>query len=776
MNLSDVVIKFIARHFDLDSLQQRWEATKNLGKSKDLDIPSELLRLNIDILSRSFYNINAIQPHLDWVLPYWILRQYDPEDVSFLPSSYLSINLTHRNWTGISSLASDHEAIIDQRALLTPLFDGWSVDFWIKKDDYVIVPSKLEEMNQHLVHRSPIVKSTFYKKSLQITSEALMHNETGENFIMQNFLVENMENTPLTISFYISIRPFNPESVVPVFSIEYNKKRNAFKVNNRDFLYLADTPERVICSSKSPGDAYFFINNAKVKSITRSEDQGGLCTCFAEYKVRLKAGGSFSTNIIIPIANNDLKKVNKIFKEKYHAVKNRNIQLWQDYKKESLSLTTPDSKINEAFESFKNNILILVDKEAIPPGPFTYHNMWFRDAAYSITSLLKLGFFSDVKRILKAYFKRQQKDGYFLSQHGEWDANGQVLWTIMQYCRFTDDLEFADHHYQSLLKAVLWVFRQRQKTKKNKSDLHYGLLPSGFSAEHFGPSNYYYWDNYWSYAGIRDFISISKILKKKTESIEKENEEYKNDIERSIKKFQKINASEYIPSSPYRKKDSSIIGSVAALYPLQVMDPDREDVTNTLKIIRKNFMQKGAFFHKLLHSGYNVYLTAQVAQCYLMRGSTMALPLLDWILDHATDTYTFPEAIHPETKGGCMGDGHHGWAISELIHLMRNMIFYEKDDSLIFFPVIPHHWLDMGSRLELKNAYSHFGKFHLSLAASSQFIEFDFQADFFKKPKKIRINFPVQIEKIIINNNEKIIKEKSFIITYSEQIHIKIYI
>jgi len=82
----------------------------------------------------------------------------------------------------------------------------------------------------------------------------------------------------------------------------------------------------------------------------------------------------------------------------------------------------------------------------------------------------------------------------------------------------------------------------------------------------------------------------------------------------------------------------------------------------------------------------------------------------------------------------------------------------------------------LGNRLELKNAYSHFGKFELSLVSSSQFIEFNFQAYFFKKPKQIRINFPVQVEKVKINNNERKIKEKSFIVPYSQRINIKIYI
>ncbi len=322
----------------------------------------------------------------------------------------------------------------------------------------------------------------------------------------------------------------------------------------------------------------------------------------------------------------------------------------------------------------------------------------------------------------------------------------------------------------------MWIFEQRKKTKTNKKNFEYGLLPSGFSAEHFGPSNYYYWDNFWAYAGVMDFISLSRLLGKNVASFEQENESYWKDIEESIAKAQGNKNEKYISSSPYRRDDSSMIGSIVALYPLQIIEPNREDLVNTIKIIRKKYMHKGAFLHKLLHSGYNIYLTAQIAECYLMQKSTFMMPILEWILNNGSDTFTYPEAIHPETKGGCMGDGHHGWATSELIHLIRNMIFYERGNRLVFFSVIPHHWLDLNNSLEIKNAYSHFGSFEMSLKTSLENIEFTFISNFFRNPKEIEINLPIPIERIRINNIEKVINQKTITLPFQKEYHVKIYI
>ena len=37
------------------------------------------------------------------------------------------------------------------------------------------------------------------------------------------------------------------------------------------------------------------------------------------------------------------------------------------------------------------------------------------------------------------------------------------------------------------------------------------------------------------------------------------------------------------------------------------------------------------------------------------------------VLDYASPTLNFPEAIHPLTGGGVIGDGHHGWAAAETV-------------------------------------------------------------------------------------------------------------
>jgi hypothetical protein len=584
--------------------------------------------------------------------------------------------------------------------------------------------------------------------------------------------VEPWEDVKVPLSFYLAIRPYNPESVVPIFSIHPLPEENGFLVNGKDRIYIDLLPDRIVCSNQEKGDSFFLIEKPQWGSITGSEDKGGLCNAFAEFKAEIDAVNSFSLKVIVPLDSESVPP--EMLKRKYTSYRSQNLGLWNRIKEGTLKISTPDSRVNEAFEASKNNLLILVDSGEVTPGPFTYHKMWFRDAAYAISAMLKLGLTGDAKRILENYFAKQRADGYFESQNGEWDSNGEALWTICQYFFFTRDEAFVQKHFRDLERAVEWIFKNRKKACADSESLHYGLLPAGYSAEHFGPSNHYYWDNFWAYAGVRDLIKVGKELGKKTSDWEKENAAYLEDIERSIRRVQDILGEKYIPSSPYRRKDSSLIGTVAAAYPLQIIDEKREDFRNTLRLIRKRYMESGAFFHKLLHSGYNVYLTAQVAECYLLEKSTLAIPILNWILDHATKTWTFPEAIHPETGGGCMGDGHHGWATSELCHLIRNMLFLEKEETLILFPVIPQHWLDEGNIISVKEAKSHFGTFDFSLTSLPNHAILHFKGTLNRKELNVELNMPVKMDRIILEGKDIPVHDRKALLTIRNEVELKI--
>src|SRR5215207_653163 len=106
---------------------------RGFAQPSEVAEPIELLRAGMLFHARGLINTKAIQNNLDWVWPYWVERQFNPSDSSFIPRafSFSHINLTHRDWTAVGLPDIPFYSIVDPRGLVTPIYDGWSLDFWL---------------------------------------------------------------------------------------------------------------------------------------------------------------------------------------------------------------------------------------------------------------------------------------------------------------------------------------------------------------------------------------------------------------------------------------------------------------------------------------------------------------------------------------------------------------------------------------------------------------------------------------------------------------------
>jgi hypothetical protein len=114
----------------------------------------------------------------------------------------------------------------------------------------------------------------------------------------------------------------------------------------------------------------------------------------------------------------------------------------------------------------------------------------------------------------------------------------------------------------------------------------------------------------------------------------------------------------------------------------------------TVEALLRTSFHRGGFFQDVIHSGLNAYLTLDVAQTLLRAGDERYRELVEVVADVASPTGQWPEAIHPLTGGGCMGDGQHGWAAAEWVMMIRNMFVREEQGRLIVGSGLFAEWLD----------------------------------------------------------------------------------
>jgi len=379
--------------------------------------------------------------------------------------------------------------------------------------------------------------------------------------------------------------------------------------------------------------------------------------------------------------------------------------------KEALSgaarLQVPDSKIRFLYESALQTLVLLSAAEVVP-GPYTYRRFWFRDACFMINAMLTAGLTERCRRLLQNFFSYQKHSGYFQSQEGEWDSNGQVLWILNRFQQLTAQ-QLPEPWIQAVIKGAEWI--RKKRISRNKRIPHAGLLPAGFSAEHLGPNDYYYWDDFWGLAGLLAAARLAGRFhsSKEQNRLQDEAADFRTVIFDSIAAIPEPRKNGAIPASPYRRMDAGAVGSLVADYPLQLVEPGDPRILQTVAFLLENCFYSGGFFQDMIHSGINPYLTLCIAQTLLRSGDTGFRPLVEKVAGLASPTGQWPEAIHPHTGGGCMGDGQHGWAAAEWVMMIRNLFLREEGQKLIIGGGIFPEWLQKETDISFGPTQTPFG-------------------------------------------------------------------
>jgi hypothetical protein len=704
MRFFPTVISFLARKLNISPLAVEMVGIANSlsGLGKDT-LPKELVPLNSLQLSRGLLNFTVIQTLNDWIFPYWARRQYDRSDPSFIPRSHLglSMNMTNRNWTGIGFPDREEYAIVDPRGLTTVEKNGWSIDIWVKVGDEIIYPSELKTVNQKTVLGAPVVETTFEISDVVVDLTAWMSEEGP----VEEIHVRNRLDEPVPVTLGFAVRPFNPEGIGLVKSIGYDPSNSSFSVNGQTAIVFSATPNRVRFGNQKTGDCARYFGNAEVvHDQTFMECEAGLGNAVAEFDLVIEEGRSREL----------LAKVGRIGTSAAPGTGVSGVvRRWQEVRSQGTTLVCPDERIATVYNHSVMTLLLLSPSGTVTPGPFTYNQFWFRDAALMLLALDRSGFHSRVRPVLEDYPNHQDRSGYFRSQQGEWDSNGQALWSVMQHVRTAGDGSIVESLLDSLRRGADWLDRERRASRA-KGDVE-GLLPPGLSAEHLGLSDQYFWDDFWGIAGLEAFAKVCGLHGKvrDAENATSMAGTFRHDVAENLKSVRRENRG-IITAAPRRRPDAGTIGSIACLYPLQIIAP--EDVLPTLAYLSDNHADDGLFYHEFIHSGYNIYLSLQIAHAYLFTGNRDRF----WrtvvrSAEMATTTGTWPEAIHPSTGGGVMGDGHHGWAAAEFVLAVRDAFVVERrtpdgeHEWLEFLSGIPAGWFTSGTGCSLVRAPVHGG-------------------------------------------------------------------
>ena len=767
MNVSSFVLEQALKQLHVPSSAIR--QLQLAGKLSDVSgngFPSELFQLSAPMVTRGLLNFAILQMKRDWIYPHWVHKQLDPQSKSYCARSQnpLLLNTTHRNWTLLGSPNGVHEAIIDPCGLATPLPREWSIDVWLLSEHGMLIPSLSNPAGQIYNTHAPNLITRFETKDLRLEIEAFVDTTNhGRDVLFEAIHVTNKELELLKAKICIAIRPFNPEGVAPIQHIEFKHGRQVY-IDKCLGVVLAQEPELRIVSNAEKGDSANIVRqlNESESWITSERRLSiscplGLANAAAVFDAPLKPDQTRSLYLSVALGTrSDLQRAKQksTWQVSFKKRQEKQLARWIKERLSGASISFVDENVQKIFDANVLSLLQLHDGIFISPGPFLYHHFWFRDAAPMMHALDRLGFHKRTRQALEAFQDRLTNEGFFRGPDGEWDSNGEVLWLIEQHIALTHSTMWLQHFFPIIRQAADWICKKR-RLSKDTATTHRGLLPASLSAEHFGTVDQYYWDSFWGLRGLRSSITLAKLAHKENDATRWEHEAqlFTQDIQRSLDhSFTRLKRN-LIPASPSRPFDESAVGFVAGIYPLGINDIHESAFKETLDEFTNRYVDGKGYLHPIIHSGYNPYLTLQLAHAYLVLNQPeRAWQIAQTILSRCQSPYSLPEAIHPQTGGGAMGDGHHGWAAAEIIEYLLDCLICEEEKAIRVFPFIQETMFHWGTDIAINGVATSFGKATCKLQYETwnqALCTFFLEPVSHRMPEYIEITFPFTLKRVL---------------------------
>lgn len=691
-------------------------------------LPSENLPMASRVLANGLWNYAFFQFYPHFSAPFWVQRQYDLFDPAYLPRGgmMVSVNVTNRNWMGVRAPGGAAFAIVDTAGSLSPVAGYYSLEFGLRiGEELFLAPRKGDfEVEQRLVRGLPAPRTRYSRKNFAADWTVVGSSENPD-LILNSIRYRYRGDEPAHI--VIGFRPFNPEGAAPIYRLQYTPAHSSaggeggvLAVNGQNEISFLNSPERLHFSHLENGDAYFaglatldvkcpfgvgtaafhfplskkgelvFLTRTYERELISQSDADLLNTLFVNAAAedrrsppRLKYVRDKAKKKIKNIQTATLFDPGRNLQLKPSAISNgvdRSLRKWKQSVERGAAFHCARDLWNEAARGLKGHLLQLQTGREVTPGAFTYRMFFFRDAAYMLSALMAWNYLDESRSVIEHYPQRIDRNGFFRSQEGEWDSNGQAIWTMFRFFEFTQDARFLREALSSMTRGSEWILEKRRTGYEGR------LLPAGFSAEHLGPADYYYWDNFWSLAGLRDTVRAAEALNGSATAgrFREEYEAYRQDVQAvAARDFQRVGA---LSAAPGRPLDAGMIGNLSLLYPLELDLFTPDETERTFDAIYEKFCPEDLFLQQIIHAGYNIYLSVQLAQCYLRIGRVdRCRKILKAVLKSRTSVWTYPEAIHPRTGGGCMGDAYHGWAFAEILLLLRELTVRRIGETLDVF-------------------------------------------------------------------------------------------
>ena len=522
---------------------------------------------------------------------------------------------------------------------------------------------------------------------------------------------------------------FDPEWV-------YSFSEHAFLRSGRIFYFFPETPEDRMLTPRQ-------FYNIQIDNTPRKLDLFPTSLVgMASYNKILAPGEERALTFrmpVIPLAEGP--EAQEVLKADYDAFLAATMSHWQRILEAGMQISLPEEKVNDTFRaSLVYDLLArdhLGDDYIQTVNKFHYHAFWLRDASDIVHMYDVTGHSDYADQVLHFFPRFQRPDGLFLSQPGQYDAVGEVLWVYGDHYRMTHDLAFARRVFPSVERAVDWL-----ETARKSDPLH--LIPASDVKDNEYVVGHVTGYNLLALDGLEGAASLADALGEpaKAESYRLDYASLRRDLLSALERCTGTDGA--IPPSLDGDCKGQDWGNLLGTYPGHVFAPDDPRIAATLRMVQAKYQE-----------GLTTYGTGRYVHHYLMIKNTLTeiarneqqQPVQDLyaLLVHTSSTQEGFEFAIRSWGDRDFGDNlpPHGWFAAEYRTMLRAMMVREDRDQVHLLSVVSPAWIGAGKRIDVQNAPTEFGVLGFTLTQTSdEAASLTIRTRWSKKPQALELHLP----------------------------------
>ncbi len=626
-------------------------------------------------------------------------------------------------WTVVGADGDDKEALISEEGIIEVDKGAFSIEPFLYIGGALVTWSDVQPEQALAEGTLPIPSVTWRAGEVVLRIEAFAAGPAGASVLYLRYDVENKGGAVRDLDLFLALRPFQVlppwqtlnmiGGVTPIQTLALDGR--TVRVNG-DRAVVSLTPvDRFGASTFEQGLVGSFLLKGRVPPETSITDSLGWASGALGYRLSIEPGQHGIVDLAVPFHDPapTIAAAGAGAPIDVAALRARTAGEWaEQVGRVEVTLPPVAQKLVDTLRSTLAYILINRDGPAIQPGSRTYARSWIRDGALTSDSLLQMGHTEEVRSFLSWYAGFQLPDGRIpccVDRRGadpvpEHDSNGEFIYAVAEYYRFTHDVGFVHRLWPAVTRAVDWIaaaraLRTTDAYREPAKRVFFGLLPESISHEGYSSHPVHsYWDDFFALRGLKDAAELARAVGDETRAAEVAalRDAFREDLLASIQRVMETRATDYIPASVELADFDPTATAVAVTIAGLVPDLPRDALDRTFErywqtVEERTLGTDGG-------SGYSPYELRNVEVLVRLGRRDRANELLAILFrDQRPAAWNqWAEIVwrDPWTPR-FIGDMPHTWVGSSFVRALRTMLAYEREEdrALVLAAGVPLAWL-----------------------------------------------------------------------------------